>query len=78
MKWLVLVAVLAIAGWFALARRRLKRPPPPAPPAPPAARIGAIVACAHCGVHVPEAEALRDAAGHAYCGEAHRDAGPGR
>jgi hypothetical protein len=27
-------------------------------------------------VHLPSADALRDAAGHAYCSDAHRLAGP--
>jgi len=39
-----------------------------------------ILACAHCGVHVPEAEGVRDGEAF-YCCEAHRrlgDAGKGR
>ena len=36
----------------------------------------AMLACAQCGLHVPKAEALFDAAGRPYCGEAHRLAGP--
>jgi uncharacterized protein len=35
-----------------------------------------MLACAHCGVHLPSADALRDAAGRAYCSDAHRLAGP--
>jgi uncharacterized protein len=31
--------------------------------------------CAHCGVHVPETEGVRDQTGF-YCSEAHRRAGP--
>jgi uncharacterized protein len=30
------------------------------------------VACLHCGVHLPEGEAVSGAAGW-YCGAAHRD-----
>jgi uncharacterized protein len=33
----------------------------------------AMVACAHCGVHLPRSEAL-DARGLHYCSVAHRDA----
>lgn len=31
--------------------------------------------CAHCGVHIPESDAIV-AGGRHYCSEAHRDAGP--
>ena len=35
-----------------------------------------MMQCAHCGVHLPRADALMDARG-AFCSEAHRLAGPG-
>jgi uncharacterized protein len=35
-----------------------------------------MLACAHCGVHLPGDETVRDEAGRAYCGDAHRLAGP--
>jgi uncharacterized protein len=35
----------------------------------------AMVECAHCGVHLPPADAEFDAAGLPYCGQAHRIAG---
>jgi uncharacterized protein len=38
-----------------------------------------MVACAHCGLHLPQAEAIvADVGGTAlpYCSEAHREAGP--
>jgi len=36
---------------------------------------GQMVRCAHCGLHIPQQEALeRD--GHYYCSEEHRNAGP--
>lgn len=47
--------------------------PPQAPVDQPADRI---VPCAHCGVHLPLAEALHDIGGRVYCSEAHRLAGP--
>jgi len=34
-----------------------------------------MLACAHCGVHLPASLALR-AQGHSFCSAAHRDAGP--
>jgi uncharacterized protein len=50
-----------------------RRPPAPPPVAPAAVQL--MVRCAHCGVHLPDRDALavRD---HAYCSVAHRDAGP--
>ncbi|MBL8324334.1 MAG: hypothetical protein JNJ89_05180 [Rubrivivax sp.] len=44
-----------------------------------AARSGppaTMVACAHCGVHLPRPDAVQDAQGRSFCGEAHRLAGP--
>jgi len=45
---------------------------PSAPGAP-----GELVACAHCGVHLPRAEA-RSAPGGDYCSEEHARLGPRR
>jgi uncharacterized protein len=36
----------------------------------------AMVDCAHCGLHLPASEAVRDAGSRPYCGAAHRLAGP--
>jgi uncharacterized protein len=85
MKFVVLLLVLVGAmAWLAVSRRQ--RPPqrPDEQPAEPPRRSGgdrlappqAMVSCAHCGVHLPQADALLDAAGRPYCGEAHRQAGP--
>ncbi len=78
MKYLLLLVVLAVAGFIFFGRRR----PPPAP-GKPSARTArdpqapqVMLACAHCGVHLPQAEARMDAAGHAYCSDAHRLLGP--
>ncbi len=35
-----------------------------------------MLACAHCGVHLPQADARLDAAGRPYCSDAHRLLGP--
>jgi uncharacterized protein len=73
----VLVAVLALA-WLLLggrsrsARDPVRRSPPSAAKDTARAPEG-MVACAHCGVHVPESEALR-LGDRAFCGAAHRDA----
>jgi len=73
MKYLVLLGVLVLA-WVLFFKGR-RKPPPVRPPAG-APRVAAMLACTHCGLHVPKAEALFDAAGRPYCGEAHRLAGP--
>ena len=43
--------------------------------APPFAPQGELVACAHCGVNLPKAEA-RSAGGSFYCSEEHWRLGP--
>ena len=71
---MLLVLGLAYALWRS--KRRAAMPPPPPRPAAPAAstQVQAMVACAHCGVHLPHSEALAHAGQH-YCSAAHRDAG---
>jgi uncharacterized protein len=81
---LLLGLVLALMWWFGKGRRREARddgegrePPPPAAaggaPAPQA-----MVRCAHCGLHLPQADALAGADDRPYCSEAHRLQGPGQ
>jgi len=41
---------------------------------PPAGEIEQMVACAHCGVHVPESEGVKSG-GHFFCSEDHRRLG---
>lgn len=75
MKVLLVLVVIAIGFW--MLNKRLRGPVNRAPPAgtrPPAAPA-AMVACAHCGLHLPAADAVREG-GHVYCGEAHRLLGP--
>lgn len=43
---------------------------------PPVKAPAQIVACAHCGVHLPQEETVVDSEGRLFCGEAHRLAGP--
>lgn len=79
LKLLLMVVVLAVVGWFWLGRRRPPGPPPVAPKAPkPAANTPpqSMLACAHCGVHLPQADALFDVGGKPFCSEAHRLQGP--
>lgn len=60
--WLVLTIIKR-----ALASRRKSPSDKPA--------VAKMVACAHCGVHIPESEAVHDGDSH-YCSEAHRTKTP--
>ena len=78
-KLLLLLVLVGVAVWWLAGRRRdtpVPRDPVPPPPAAPAAAPQAMIACAHCGVHLPQADTVADAAGRAFCSEAHRLAGP--
>jgi uncharacterized protein len=70
MKWLILFLVLWLV-WRVF--RSMRRTDPP-----PARSRGAEVmrACAHCGLNVPESEAIIDSPSASYCCEAHRRLGP--
>jgi uncharacterized protein len=65
-----LLILLAIAAIILVVRRLLTTPRKTSRRATPAARM---VQCAHCGIYVPEAEAVRHQ-GRNYCSAAHRDA----
>ncbi len=76
MKFFLLVVLLLVVVWlFRGSRRRSTRvTPPPAPNEPPIVHENAredIVACVHCGVHLPQSEAVSAPAGW-FCGQAHR------
>ena len=74
MKLLLVLVVVLIAVYFWRQRRRAERPLHPPPPDTPAQKIGqpqAMVACAHCGLHLPEADAVQGHDG-IYCSIAHR------
>jgi uncharacterized protein len=73
MKYVVLVVVIVLAWWLLLRRphrgggRRADRASPKGPTT--------FLVCAHCGVHVPAPDAVRDGE-LSYCSDAHRLAGP--
>ena len=84
-KLLLLLGVIVVAlAWWTLGRRRdggagdrpAKQPGSNRPGADRRGAPATMLACAHCGVHLPQAEAVFDAGGRPYCGEAHRLAGP--
>ncbi|MCL2635187.1 MAG: hypothetical protein FWD50_00965 [Betaproteobacteria bacterium] len=68
MKFLLLLALFGLIWW---AWQKRSTPPPAARPEPPAERM---VACAHCGLLLPESDSIGDGERH-YCSEAHRRAG---
>ena len=85
MKYLVLlVVVLGMAWWMFGRRGKPPLKPPAAPGTPPkqntgdedGAELQAMLACAHCGVHLPKSETTADAQGLRYCSDTHRIAGP--
>jgi len=75
MKILLLLALVFGVLWLLKGRRREHTNPPRSQPkSPPGPQ--AMLACAHCGVHLPQSDALMDAAGRPFCSDAHRLAGP--
>jgi uncharacterized protein len=64
LRMLVLIALVVLAVW--LVRKALRAPQDRRP----LAKEGELVRCAHCGLHLPRAEA-REAAGLLYCSEEH-------
>lgn len=68
---LFILAILALLWLLKGARRRVP-PPEKGQPSQPAA-TQAMLACAHCGMHLPRDEALPGRGG-VFCGEAHRHA----
>ncbi len=75
MKYLLLLVVVGVAVWIFTARGRPPRVPPKSRRAGRSEPVP-MLACAHCGVHLPQTEALTDAAARPYCSEAHRRLGP--
>ncbi len=88
---LVLLALLGLWLWYSPAVRKLWRPDRPndtpgqphqgsAPQSGNATSMPtapeSMVRCAHCGLHLPEGEAMKAVDGHRYCTAAHRDLGP--
>ena len=75
MKYLLVVVVVGVVLWLMFGmKRRVDQPPPRGGRA--AGQLPKMVACAHCGVHLPDKEAPHDADGRPYCSDAHRVAGP--
>ena len=70
MKYLVLLLVLAVVYAVWRNNNRPSAPPPrKAPPLPPPQDM---VACQHCGLHLPRSEALTHGKHHYCCAEHQR------
>ena len=69
MKFLLVLTVVAVAVWLWRNNRRSDAAPPRR--APPPHLPLRMVACLHCGTHLPETEAVRGAVG-VYCSADHR------
>jgi uncharacterized protein len=72
-KFLIVGGAVVLLLWLVFGRGRRAPPSPPKAETPPSE---SMIACAHCGMHLPASEALR-LGERAYCSAAHRDAGPG-
>jgi uncharacterized protein len=79
MKLLLLLLVVGVVVFVFASRRRTSDKSNGADPITPAASAdqpAPMVACVHCGLHLPRSDAQADATGRLFCSEAHRLAGP--
>jgi uncharacterized protein len=76
---ILLLIVAVVAGWVYQRVARLRatdaQRPGVEPKAPGPAVVQDMVACAHCGVHLPRSDAVEEGALH-FCGDVHRRLGP--
>lgn len=76
MKYLLVLAVVAVAIWIWRNNRReeIRAAAPPPQRSPRVTGPEAMVRCAHCGLHLPAADAVSGHGGSHYCTPAHRQA----
>ena len=77
-RLLIVLALALLVGWLLFGRRRgasSRDAGPPGGDRPGASATSRIVACAHCGVHLPLSDAVLGPGDTPFCSEAHRDAG---
>jgi uncharacterized protein len=70
MKYLLLILLVLVVIW-ALKRNRRDKPAPPPQDSPN--QPSNMVACTHCGIHLPQDEAVKGEKG-VYCSTDHRTA----
>lgn len=74
MKYLLVLAVVMVAFYVWRNNRVTDRstPRPPPPPTPDSSRLPVVmVACQHCGTHLPQGDTVQGAMGP-YCSTDHR------
>ncbi|HYP82235.1 PP0621 family protein [Variovorax sp.] len=80
MKYLLVIAVVWVAFMIWRSRRRdeiaRRQPPAGLPRTRTPGEPQAMLRCAHCGLHLPAADAIAGEGGKVYCSTAHRQAGP--
>jgi len=75
-KYLLVLLVVGVALWDLVSRLRgPQRPGGSAGGKPPAATAVVMVQCAHCGLHLPAADAVPEGS-RLYCSDTHRRLGP--
>lgn len=70
------IVVVALMWWFGKGRAKAV----PKARKPDATRSGValrMVECAHCGLHLPQGDAVEGEGGRYFCGPEHRRLGPG-
>lgn len=76
MKYLLVLLVVGVGLWWLLRRgSKARRRVDEAVARKAAATSARMTACAHCGLHLPEPDALFDLQGRPYCGDEHRRLG---
>ncbi len=71
MKYLLVLLVVVVAVGIWRGKRRAEVAEPTRPASPPK-RLQSMVACAHCGLHLPQTDAVSDASGRIFCSAEHR------
>ena len=72
MRFLFILLIVILVVWFVKSLRRPTAQQPQREEEKPAGQQ-VMLACAHCGLHLPRDEALPGRGG-VFCGEAHRSA----
>ncbi|MDR3065714.1 MULTISPECIES: PP0621 family protein [Comamonas] len=74
MKFLLVLLVVIVAVGIWRSKRRAEAVPH-SPPASALKTAQTMVACAHCGLHLPQADAVTDTSGQSFCSAEHRRLG---
>jgi uncharacterized protein len=76
LKYLLLALAIIWLLYSPVLRGKRQKQTQVQPRTPTPAATETMVQCAHCGVHLPEGESIKDGHGQPYCNVAHRQAGP--